>query len=162
MTLQKSIMATPFCITVCRHWSIILSSVFSALLRKSCNKKQESRSVFKNTWLICTTMAIIPPCGVLVPYSVKAVTQFSTPSESIAYLRGVKNKKPGNISKRKITYFRIKRILTSYLAVSISVGRKRASGTRIVRTLPVIGSLTGLTLRSIPEGPEIPFLGCRT
>ena len=29
----------------------------------------------------------------LVPYSLKPVTQFSTPSESIAYLRGIKNKR---------------------------------------------------------------------
>ena len=29
----------------------------------------------------------------LVPYSRKPVTQFSTPSESVAYLRGIKNKK---------------------------------------------------------------------
>ena len=56
---------------------------------------------------------------------------------------------------------RINRILTSYLAVSISAGNRRASGTIIVSTLPRFGSFPCLVLRSIPEGPATPFLGGR-
>ena len=64
--------------------------------------------------------------------------------------------------QNKNLYLRIKRILTSYFAVSISEGRSRASGTIMVRTLPIRGSLACLFLLSIPEGPAVPFLGGRT